>query len=184
MWREPLRGIGGVIKWVSILLYYLHYSNANYNYDPILSIVSFKCDSMCLGPIHNFKCLLKELTGLKMFILIAQLSYGEGYSTTAGEEYPLKVSRESRVEFFALFPLAKLCIVLGLKLLLPYLSTTKPNLSLWLRSLRGNWLQIQILTLWPFMTIKVTPLGPLLPRPPCSRDRFRQIHIRIVQSIK
>ena len=98
-----------------------------------LVLVSFKYDSMCLGPIHNFKCLLKELTGLKMFILIAQLSYGEGYSTiTAEEECPLKVSRESRVEFFALFPLAKLCIVLGLKLLLPYLSTTKPNLSLWL----------------------------------------------------
>lgn len=122
------------------LLYYLHYSNANYNYDTILSTVSFKYDSICLGPIHNFKCLLKELTGLKMFILIAQLSYGEGYSTAAvGEEYPLKVSRESSAEFFVLFPLAKLCIVLGLKLLLPYLSTTKPNLSLWLRSLRGNW---------------------------------------------
>lgn len=97
-----------------ILLYYLQYSNLNYNYDIILSIVSFKYDSMCLGPIHNFKCLLKELTGLKMFILIEQLSYGEGYSTeTVGEEYPLKVSRDSSAEFFVLFPLAKLCIVCG-----------------------------------------------------------------------
>lgn len=58
---------------MTILLYYLLYSNVKYNYDTILNIVSFKYDSMCLGPIHNFKCLLKELIGLKMFILIEQL---------------------------------------------------------------------------------------------------------------